>query len=150
MPHWQFDFYQSAGKRKISKSYVKKFIEFVFTKLDFNFSNIYLSVNVVGDHKMKDLNKRYRGINQVTDVLSFGDLQKKDIVYNGYGEIFICYNKILKGEKYHNRFFQEFKMLFLHGILHLLGFDHKQKRDMIKMQKVENEILRKGLIERNF
>lgn len=97
-----------------------------------------VSVNLVGEGKIKNLNKKYRRKNQPTDVLSFplGD---------GDGDIFICL-PIAKKEAKSENISMETKLaqLTIHGFLHLLGYDHeKSSRDANKVISLEEKILSK-------
>jgi len=96
-----------------------------------------LSLVLVSRARIKGLNKKYLGQDKVTDVLSFG-----------YGEIIICLPVAKKQAREHRLSINdEICLLFVHGLLHILGFDHKIKKDKIYMQKAEIAILgRSGLI----
>ncbi|HEY4507184.1 MAG TPA: rRNA maturation RNase YbeY [Candidatus Paceibacterota bacterium] len=107
-----------------------------------------LSINLVGDAKMKSLNKKYRGKNLSTDVLSFplkekisiGD--KKDGIIS-LGDIFICLPVAKKHAAIENVGL-DFKVTFLavHGFLHLLGFDHeKSPTEERRMFYLQDKIL---------
>src|SRR4051812_43833928 len=77
-----------------------------------------LSVAIVGEKLIQNLNKKYRKINKPTDVLSFS-LDKNS------GEIFICLKQTKKMSKEFNRSYENFlKFLVVHSMVHLLGFDH--------------------------
>jgi probable rRNA maturation factor len=93
---------------------------------------------------MKLLNSRYRGTDKVTDVLSFpltGDGIYSDSAI--LGDIVICIPQALsQSKKYNITFYNELLRLLIHGLMHLLGYDHEasayQRR---KMKKKEREIL---------
>lgn len=94
-----------------------------------------LSIVVVGDKKMQQLNKKYRKKDKTTDVLSFG-LDKNS------GEIVLNYSYIKKRAQEFNRTPKEhLKVSYIHGLLHLRGFDHKKSSDAQKMQKQEEKWL---------
>ncbi len=103
-----------------------------------------LSVLFVNSRRMKLLNAQYRGIQKVTDVLSFPMLDKMfqgDL--NILGDIVICIPQALRqAEDYGTTFHDELLRLLIHGLLHLLGYDHEinsyRKR---KMEKKERELL---------
>jgi probable rRNA maturation factor len=78
-----------------------------------------LSVSFVKPSEIRKLNKKYRKIDKPTDVLSF--------TYEGSGEIVIC-PAVVKGnaKKYGINFESELKKVFIHGILHILGYDHEK------------------------
>jgi len=114
---------------------------------------------IVGDGRIRKLNKMYRGKNRVTDVLSFGDktvmpylakafprLKKgQDIRFinppdgiKRIGEIILCYPQAKKQAKRLNHSLEkELTILLIHGTLHLLGYNHETMEDM------ENIILNK-------
>jgi len=91
-----------------------------------------ISVAIVGPKEMKELNKRYRGRAKVTDVLSFEEVN----------EIVICYAEVKKQARLFNHSLKkETSRLFVHGLLHLLGFDHQQESDYLKMERAAAKIL---------
>jgi len=103
-----------------------------------------LSVLLVNSRRMKTLNTRYRGIPKDTDVLSF-PLQDQGPHYGPVilGDIVISVPKALKqAQEFKVPFYDELLRLLVHGLLHLLGYDHEvnsyQKR---KMEKKEQDIL---------
>lgn len=80
-----------------------------------------LSIVFIGEARMRKLNKRYRGKNKVTDVLSFGD---------ELNEIVICLREIKKNVKtYNSTFKKELARVLIHAILHLLGYEHGEKME---------------------
>lgn len=110
--------------------------------------NTGVSVVIVGDKEIKKINKEYRRKNKPTDVLSFGFLEKKDIFQkikgDIIGEIFISAETAEKqAEKLKHSTEKECLILFVHGFLHILGFDHKKNKEASVMQKLEQKILLK-------
>jgi probable rRNA maturation factor len=100
---------------------------------------------------MRRLNARYRGVDRPTDVLSFplsdngpaGDRHQRCDKPAPLGDIVICVPKALtQAEEYDLPFLEETRRLLVHGLLHLVGYDHEsgtyQKR---KMEKKERELL---------
>ena len=99
------------------------------------------TIFLTNNKKMRELNKKFRNKNKTTDVLSFPFYNKTNYNKNIYlGDIAISYEIINKRSK-NSSFFQEFDKMWIHGYLHLLGHNHKKKRDFIKMKKLENLIL---------
>lgn len=113
-------------------------------------TNAELSVLITGDRKMRALNRQYRGKDSTTDVLSFpaiegGDALKaafsrKDGPPAALGDIVISASRALKqSEEIGQPLDDELMFLLVHGILHLLGYDHEtsptEKRAMEKKQK---------------
>jgi probable rRNA maturation factor len=122
-------------------------------------SNTEVCITFVDDDTMRNLNKKYRGIKRTTDVLSFpqdgGGLglaleragSSAAIVTNKLkplilGDIIISIETAKRHAKiYRNSLRKEIQRLIIHGILHLLGYNHKKKREAIKMKKKENKLL---------
>ena len=103
----------------------------------------------VSNQEIKKLNFKYRQKNCPTDVLSFSYLNERD--NNLLGELFISVDTLKKQAKEHSHpFKEEGQILFTHGLLHILGFDHETKADLKKMLKFERVILgdKSGLVER--
>ena len=101
------------------------------------------TILLTNNKKMRQLNKKFRNKNKPTDVLSFpieNKIKNKKNVY--LGDIAISYEIVKKRSKNSN-FLLEFDKLWIHGYLHLLGYDHKKNKDFNKMKKIENLILSK-------
>ena len=99
------------------------------------------TIFLTNNKKMRELNKKFKNKNKTTDVLSFPFHNKINYKKNIYlGDIAISYEIINKRSK-NSSFFVEFDKMWIHGYLHLLGHNHKKKRDFIKMKKLENLIL---------
>lgn len=118
---------------------------------------IVLSVSNVSSSKMKSLNKKHRGKDKPTDVLSFEqDFTNSPRGTMFLGDLVICMTVAKKQAKEHGHPIRtEFTILLTHGILHLLGFDHeKTAKDAKKMALIEKKVLAKliastpGLIDR--
>lgn len=102
---------------------------------------ISLSIAFVPKKRIKELNKRYRKKNKATDVLSF--------LYNGLGEIIICPRQVKENAKrFGEGFKKELARVLIHGILHLLGYDHeKSKEEAEIMGEKQNYYLAKLTIQ---
>ena len=98
------------------------------------------TIFLTNNKTIKALNKKFRNKNKHTDVLSFpfGSKIKRKNMY--LGDIAISYEIINKRSKKTN-FFKEFNKIWIHGYLHLLGYDHKKEKDFVKMRKLENSII---------
>lgn len=123
-------------------SLFKKTIKMLSLKNDY-----LMSVTIVSKDKIHKINKEFRGIDRVTDVISFAFLDDKNEIINSkfpidLGEIYICYDICLKNaNKYGNTFDREFCFLFIHGLLHLLGYDHQTKDEEKIMFELQDKIL---------
>ena len=91
-----------------------------------------LSIALVGQGRIRELNKKYRGKNRVTDVLAFPG--------NGLGEIVICLREVKKNaKKFGSSFKKELSTCLIHGILHLLGYDHEKSVEEVKKMRDREE-----------
>ncbi|OGF30690.1 rRNA maturation RNase YbeY [Candidatus Falkowbacteria bacterium RIFOXYD2_FULL_35_9] len=122
------------------KKLVEKINKIVQKKLSLK-GNFNLSLAIVSPAKIRQFNRIYRKKDYVTDVLSFEDNDKinKAIFI---GEILICLVQAKKQakEKKHS-VQQEFITLYLHGLLHLFGYDHLKKAEAEMMETLEQKIL---------
>ena len=111
----------------------------------FKKKKIFCTLLLSGNKEIKLLNKKFRKINKSTDVLSF-PFQKKDEFKKKLkkekeiylGDIIINLNKI-KNRKVLKIFKFEFDRLWIHGLVHLFGHDHKKKKDFLKMGQIEKK-----------
>jgi len=102
-----------------------------------------ISIAFVNNEKIKELNKRFRNKDEVTDVLSFP--MDDEIL----GDIIISAERALSQSKdYGHSFKREICYLVTHGILHLLGYDHKIEGEKEEMRKKEERILKELEIKR--
>ena len=101
-----------------------------------------LAVVFVDGSESKKINKAYRRKNKATDILSFPTRDGASFPGGARGElgdIFIC--PALAKKKFGNAWKERVNYLFLHGVLHLLGYDHKTGEEALKMEKLEKQIL---------
>ena len=98
-----------------------------------------VSIALLANQEIKELNKVYRHKNKITDVLSF-NLDTKDIL----GEVLICYQQAKIQAKANNHSpKRELQTLTIHGLLHLSGYDHERSlAEQKKQEKLEQEILK--------
>lgn len=106
-----------------------------------------LSLILVGPISIKRINREYRHIDKETDVISFALLDNDDGYINPQeeielGDIFININKIIaQAKEYGHSQKREFVFLFVHGLLHLFGYDHMNKEDEEKMFSLQKRIV---------
>ena len=144
------DFYNEIYYlRKIRKfdllfSNVKKYTSSFLKKKKLN-----LSILLTNDAEIKEINFKYRNINKPTNVLSFQSMINKDNYFKNaeqeihLGEIIISMERIFCESKINNVLFKDhFIHIFLHAILHILGYDHEIESERIKMEKIEISILK--------
>ena len=135
------DYYLWEKKIKNPKTYIKKKLVKLNKLKLFKKKSKNHTIFLTNNKKMRELNKKFKNKNKTTDVLSFPFHNKINYKKNIYlGDIAISYEIINKRSKNSN-FLVEFDKMWIHGYLHLLGHNHKKKKDFIKMQKLENLIL---------
>ena len=112
-----------------------------------------ISILLTGDKKINQLNKNFRKINAPTNVLSFPSVlnnintnnitDKEEYVLNFLGDIVISYDTLIKEAKNEEKpIIDHFIHLFIHGVLHLLGYDHENDFDAKIMEALEIKILK--------
>ena len=102
--------------------------------------NVYLTFLLSNNKKIQKLNLKFRKKNKPTDILSF-PLNKKIGRKLYLGDIIISYQFINKPKFSNNLVFKKkLVRIFIHGFLHLLGYDHKKNKDYVKMNSEENKI----------
>lgn len=143
---------------------ITEIFDFTLDFLKESKENVSVGVFFTDEEEIRQLNSNYRGIDKITDVLSFPMLDKTpndkisdfeefaDIddgnIY--LGDIIICKEKALaQAEEYNHSFKREVCFLALHGLLHLLGYDHIEKKDEVIMQGIAKEILEKVKVGRD-
>lgn len=122
-------------------------------------SDVDISIELlfVSDTEIKQLNKDTRGVDKVTDVLSYPTLDgicgkplyKKDFPYDLdeenrllIGSVVVCRERAKEqAEEYGHSYKRELHYLFVHGIMHCLGYDHIEEQDKILMRQAEEKVL---------
>ena len=128
--------------------FIKKKINKLNKKLKkYNKNKIFCTLLLSGDSKIKKLNKKFRNKNKTTDVLSFPFYNKEELkkklrkdkeIY--LGDIIINLNKI-ENRNNKSTFKSKFNKLWIHGLVHLFGYDHKRDTDFYNMSKIERKFL---------
>ena len=122
--------------------YLNELLDYTIKKLGID--NAYFSIIFIDDDKMHSINKEYRGIDRTTDVISFAlnDNKRVDTIVNVLGDIFISIPKMKsQADSYGHSEKRELSFLALHGLLHLLGYDHMKEEDEKVMFGLQDEIL---------
>jgi probable rRNA maturation factor len=107
--------------------------------------NAIFSVIFVEDEEIHTINREYRNVDRITDVISFAFEDNEDIMYNEIrmlGDIYICIPQMKRqAESYGHSEKRELSFLAVHGILHLLGYDHMNEEDEKEMFALQEVIL---------
>ena len=143
------------SNNKVWYRYIKNPTYFIQKRVD-NFNKrfkkyqkktIFCTILLSGENEIKKLNKKYRKKNKTTDVLSFPFYNKKELqkklkkekeIY--LGDIIVNLSKIKKGNA-NKDFKSEFNKTWIHGLVHLFGYDHKKDLDFLKMRKIEKKFI---------
>ncbi len=116
---------------KVKSFLLKKTVRKILKEEGKNDCNV--SIALVGEKKIKEINKKYRKKEKVTDVLSFSYCELdgfcKDCML---GEIIICPSQVKKEKK-------ELIRVLIHGVLHLLGYDHEKNRKEAEVMEKKEE-----------
>ena len=152
---WENDFYtleaiivKSLWEDKVIKNFEKKLDKTLQQILDstksvFAKNNILISISFSGDKQVSELNKNFRNINKPTNVLSFPSTEMN--VRNNYflGDIIFSSQTITEEVKREKKNFEDhLTHLFVHGVLHLLGYDHETEYDANIMENLEIKIMK--------
>jgi len=131
----------------VRKEFFLKVLYQAVEDLNLSKKRIEISLNLIGEKKMRELNNKFRHKDSPTDVLSFPldekNLNKYDII--PLGDIFICPQYAKREASVRNiKLEVELARLAIHGFLHLLGYDHeKSKKEKDKMLTLQEKILNK-------
>ena len=133
-------------KVKNPKKYLSKKLKKILNRVKFlKKKNISFTILLTNSANIKKLNKKFWGINKSTDVLSFPSFSLKNLKLNKQikiylGDIAISY-EIINLRSKNSSFYIEFDKVWVHGFLHLLGYDHIKNKDYYKMSRIEKRIL---------
>ena len=134
---------------KSPSNFIEKGIEDLNKKFKkYKKKNIFCTLLLSENSEIKKLNKKFRKKNKTTDILSFPNQNKKELktltksnleIY--LGDIIINFKKLNNSSKI--LFKRQFDMLWVHGLVHLFGHDHKKDSDYKRMAAIEMKFLQK-------
>lgn len=136
----EFDKYEEIYQKLMEKTFKKLNI-----KKDYE-----VDVNLIDNERIHEINREYRHVDRPTDVISFafldhvdGEVTIKGDIPTLLGEIFISIDKAEEqANAYGHSLLREMSFLFVHGLLHLLGYDHMTKEEETVMFSLQEEILK--------
>ena len=150
----------------IPYSSVEKALNCALKYFDVPEKKVTAEIAVLSDEEVRELNRTRRGNDSVTDVLSFPALEKVTLPFSTedypsdvdpetgaviLGEVYIARDRALEqAAEYNHSAAREYAFLALHGFLHLMGYDHVSESDRERMERVQNEILLKAGITRDY
>ena len=145
----ELDFNSKFAECESYENFYLELMDVTFKRLDIKCDPI-VSVSIVDNRYIHKINKKYRGIDRPTDVISFAFLDSENnydkILFSPgpvvLGDIYISLDKAKEqAEEYGHSLHRELSFLFVHGLLHLLGCDHMNKEDEEQMFKLQEDIL---------
>ena len=135
-----FDIINNTDKNIDEIEKVEEYLKFVVKKLDIE--EAIFNIIFVSNEEIHKINREYRNIDRVTDVISFALEDNKDIVYEDFrlrGDIYIAIDVAYdQAIEYNHSREREVCFLVTHGILHLLGYDHmtvEEEKEMFSLQE---------------
>ena len=111
----------------------------------FKGKNIIFTILLTSSLNMRKLNKKFRNRNKTTDILSFPFLTLNNLKFNKQKKFYIgdlaASYEIINFRSKKRNFLLEFDKVWVHGLLHLIGYNHVKNKDFFKMNKIEKKIL---------
>lgn len=103
-----------------------------------------VEINIVGDSEIKKLNYRYRKLDKITDVLSFAWQEDDCVDTDTLGQIYLSLPQIKRqSQVWGVTFKEEFTRILVHGLLHLVGYDHQEKKEEKIMFGLQEDLVDK-------
>ena len=133
-------------KIKNPKKYFDKKLKKISKNIKiFKGKNVIFTILLTNSINMKKLNKKFRNHNKSTDVLSFPFFSSNNLKFTKQkkfymGDIAASY-EIINSRSKKNNFLLEFDKVWIHGLLHLMGYNHVKNKDYFKMNRIEKRIL---------
>lgn len=133
---------------------VKEYKKLIRSVLKHEKTNKFFNIIFVDKDKIQQINNDYRGINKVTDVITFALMENPDELFmeaiDELGDVFICIDRAIEqANEYNHSIEREMGFLAVHGYLHLIGYDHMTEEDEKIMFSKQDEILNKANLKRN-
>lgn len=145
-----FEIFNESNKEIKEIDKLQKYMEFVVKKL--TIENAIFNIIFVSNEKIHEINKEFRHVDRVTDVISFALEDNPDIVYDDFrllGDIYIAIDVAYdQAVEYNHSREREVCFLATHGVLHLLGFDHMTKEEEEIMFGKQDDLLKEYGINR--
>lgn len=144
------DFSNENEKFNFEEEKISDFIKDILKNEYESDKDIYVSILVTNNEEIQVINREYRDKDMPTDVISFAyNETENEGFYDILGDIVISHDKVMEqAEEYGHSIEREFYYVLLHGVLHLLGYDHIDEEDKKEMREKEEEILNSYNIRR--
>ena len=142
-------------KLEVSEELIEKIKDIIIECLDYEGydDNYEVSLSFVDNKEIHELNREYRGVDRVTDVLSFpllsDDFEDVELEEESLGDIVVSLERALEQSiEYNHSFEREVCFLICHSMFHLLGYDHDTDENTKEIREKEEHILNKLNITR--
>ena len=139
----KFEIINETNEEIKELSEIEKLLEFAlkYQKVE----NAIFNIIIVDEETIQNINREYRGKDSITDVISFALEDDESFIETDFrilGDIYICLNRAKsQAIEYGHSFLREISFLTIHGLLHLLGYDHMTESDEKVMFKLQEMIL---------
>ena len=147
--------YLDIEEKEEYKELIGKVLKKCFEEENLEGKNLYVNVVLTDSNNIKNINKEHRGIDEITDVLSFPMYEKSELENikleneDILGDMVVSVEKVQEQAKeYGHSFERELAYMIVHSFYHLLGYDHMNEADKKEMRKKEEFILEKLNITR--
>lgn len=139
----KFEIFNETKEDIVEIKEINKLLEFALKYLKVN--KVIFNVIIVDEEKIREINKNYRNKDSVTDVISFALEDDSTFIKTDFrvlGDIYICLKRAQdQALEYGHSFLRELSFLTIHGLLHLLGYDHMSKDEEKIMFELQERIL---------
>ncbi len=139
----KFEIFNETKEDIVEIKEINKLLEFALKYLKVN--KVIFNVIIVDEEKIREINKNYRNKDSVTDVISFALEDDSTFIKTNFrvlGDIYICLKRAQdQALEYGHSFLRELSFLTIHGLLHLLGYDHMSKDEEKIMFELQERIL---------
>ena len=146
------DHYQTIPEA-FKKEEISKLVNLVLEKTGSeSFENKQINIKYASEEEIQFLNEKFYKKKGITNVLAFTNhLKFPDEEANLIGEIALCIKQIEREARIYKKAIEtRLKHMVVHGVLHLLGFDHEEKKDQLEMEKLESDIISSCLGDRPY
>lgn len=147
--------YLDIEEKEEYKELIGKVLKKCFEEENLEGKNLYVNVVLTDSNNIKNINKEHRGIDEITDVLSFPMYEKSELENikleneDILGDMVVSVEKVQEQAKeYGHSFERELAYMIVHSFYHLLGYDHMNEADKKEMRQKEEFILEKLNITR--
>lgn len=150
--------YRDIEENSEYEQIIKKVVKACYQEEKMENANLCISIILTTPPNIKEINTKFRNVEKETDVLSFPMFEKEELdrmILNGnnipevLGDIIISIEKVKEqAQEYGHSFERELSYMIVHGFYHLMGYDHIEEEDKIKMRPKEEKILDKLDIKR--